>query len=226
MPITLGSFTFDTAPVAVQETYEELGGRDARKIVLSGVFDDPSVPGGLDAQLDAVLAAASQDDTVPLSIRPGRVLHVRRAGFRREVMHGQAAAFTLELHAPDPHEVSDAETVVAWDVHESGAAIALANGGNLYAKPLVLVLAVARLVRPYIGDGVRSIAYTGAIEQGSLLSFDAAEGVVLLDGDDVTAYTTGLFPRIAPAGTTLRYTDDPESGHEAAVTVSYRERWW
>jgi hypothetical protein len=55
---------------------------------------------------------------------------------------------------------------------------------------------------------------------------DGRSGVVTLEGADVTPYTSGEFPRIAPEGTTLTYEDDAASSHTAAVTVAFRDRWW
>jgi len=55
---------------------------------------------------------------------------------------------------------------------------------------------------------------------------DSAQRRVLLDGVDVTPYTSGDFPILVPGETTLEYTDDPSSTHFAHAVVSFRDRWW
>jgi hypothetical protein len=64
------------------------------------------------------------------------------------------------------------------------------------------------------------------VQAGSVLVFDGVNQVVTLDGEDVSPYSSGVFPRIAPGGTTLTYTGDAASSHLASVTVSHRARWW
>jgi hypothetical protein len=56
--------------------------------------------------------------------------------------------------------------------------------------------------------------------------FDAALRRVLLDGVDVTPYTTGDFPQLALGNTTLEYTGDPSGSHFAGGVVAFRDRWW
>ena len=60
MSITLGTYTFDPVNTAFQETYEELGGRDARIIRLSGLLSDTTID-ALETELDLILAASSPD---------------------------------------------------------------------------------------------------------------------------------------------------------------------
>ena len=75
-------------------------------------------------------------------------------------------------------------------------------------------------------DGTRTLAYSGTVADGESLVLDSAAGTASLNGQDVTPYTSGVFPRVAPEGTTLTYVDDATSSHTASVTVAFRDRWW
>lgn len=228
MAITLGSFTFDPAHTTVRETHQEIGGRRERVVEIVGlIVGEPTVP-AIDAVLDAILDAASPEDySATLSIRPGRLLFVRRTEFKRErSSDAMAGSFELALHARDPYEHSVDPTSQNWSISVSGATLALAAGGNYTSEPVIAITANGDLINPAISDGVWSIIYNGTVPAGSVLVFDGPNARVTLDGEDVTPYTTGLFPEIAPEGTTLTYTDDAASTHDAEAVVSYYDRWW
>lgn len=228
MPILLGEYTFDERTTAVVEKQEEVGGRDARAITLTGVFTGLETLDAAEAALDAVIAAAGDGVSEAfLSIRPGRRMRVRRTGFERETMRQKrTASFKLELEAANPYEEANEAATVTWNVSASGDTHVFTNPGNVYAQPVITFLATGALIGPAIGDGARTMHYTGTVNDGEILAFDAAAGVVTLDGVDVTPYTGGVFPRLAPGNTTLTYTGDTDSTHTAAVTVAYRARWW
>ena len=59
MPITLGSVTFDELNTTVREKQEEVGGRNERRITLSGLILGESSVTAIEAHLDAMLDAAS-----------------------------------------------------------------------------------------------------------------------------------------------------------------------
>jgi len=96
----------------------------------------------------------------------------------------------------------------------------------VYAKPVVTLIASGDLANPSISDGERTMGYAGIAADGETLVMDAETAKVTLEGEDVTPYTSGLFPRLSPGGTTLTYTDDGSSSHTASATVAYRSRWW
>lgn len=228
MATTLGPVTFDEAHTTVREKEEEVGGRNERAVTVSGVIVDRASVAEIEADLDAIIDAASVEDyTAALSLRGGRRLWVRREGFMREIK-GEAlvGSFKLELAARDPFEESEAETAIAWNVSASGAQQAAASSGNVYAKPVIELVASGDVIDPVFSDGERMIAYSGTVQDGETLVFDGEAGMVTLEGADVTPYTSGVFPRIAPEGTTLTYTDDAASSHTAAVIVRFRDRWW
>ena len=77
-----------------------------------------------------------------------------------------------------------------------------------------------------VDDGRRGLVFDGVVRAGQTLQLDGARGAALLDGEDVTPYTLGEFPRITPGGTALTYKGDPVGPHAATVTVAYRHRWW
>jgi Siphovirus-type tail component, C-terminal domain len=226
--VTLGNITFDAAHTTVDEKYEEVGGRDERLVEVAGAIVGESTVAGIEARLDAILDAASEEDYgAVLSVRDGRRLNVRREAFSRDVAPDQlVGSFELKLRAKDAFEEADEETSELWPVTASGATRALSSAGNVFAKPVVSLVASGDVVSPSLSDGIRTMAYAGTVADGSVLVFDAAARTVTLDGEDVAPYTTGDFARIEPEGTTLTYTDDATSSHTTSVTVAFRDRWW
>jgi hypothetical protein len=226
--ITLAGIAFDEVHTTAQEKLEEVGGRDQRVVEVAGlVVGEPSEP-DVEARLDAILAAASAEDYgAALSLRPGRRLWVRREAFTREVSgEPLAAAFTLTLRACTPFEESTSETTDGWSITASGATKALDTTGTMYSLPALRLVAAGGVVNPSFSDGQRTLGYSGVVADGSELVLDGPAGIVTLDGEDVTPYSEGAFPRIEPGGTTFTYTDDTASSHTAAVTIALRDRWW
>lgn len=228
MAIMLGNIALDEAYTAVQERFEEVGGRDARIVRLTGLIVGAHTLDDIEARLDAVLDAASQEDyAAALIIRPGRRLFVRRTEFTREVSRATlTGSFVLQLEARNPFEESVALRIEPWAIETSGASLHLSAAGNASAQPVITVTALEDLVHPALADGERAIVYEGLVPAGAELLFHAADRTVTLNGSDVTPYALGLFPRIAPEGSTLTYTDAPESAHRAAAVIAWRDRWW
>lgn len=228
MAITLGPHTFDPAHTSVRETHQEVGGRSERAIEISGLIIGESTSAAIEAKLDAILDAASSEDySAALSIRPGRELHVRRTEFKRELSNDAlVGSFTLKLHARDPFEQSIDPTTHDWSIIASGATLPVTAGGNRASILRIAVTATANLINPSISDGVWTIIYNGVVPAASMLVLDGPNSRVILDGIDVTPYTTGMFPHIEPEGTTLTYTDDDASSHNAEAVVSFHDRWW
>lgn len=228
MPITLGSVIFDEANTTVREKLEEVGGRNERRITLTGLVLGESAVADIEARLDAMLDAASLEDySGVLSVRAGRRLLVRRDAFKRELRPEElVGAFTLDLSARDPFEESIAETLLNWMIAASGATLTASALGTMDARPVITFVASGTLIDPALSDGTRTLAFSGTVQDGEALVFDAPAGKVTLQGADVTPYTTGDFPRIAPEGTTLTFTDSSASSHTAAATVQFRSRWW
>ncbi|MCX5758320.1 MAG: hypothetical protein NTU83_07405 [Candidatus Hydrogenedentes bacterium] len=239
MAITLGTVTFDETHTTAQEKHEEVGGRDARRIVLAGLIVGEASVEAIDARLDTILDAASLPAEAggtalaALSLRAGRRLWVQRLAFSREVARGSlVGSFTLQVEAPDPFEESVATHAVDWTISVQGATRTIASTGNVASPAVITIVATGRLVNPSFGDGTATLVYSGIVEAGHTLRFDGVASAggspacVLLDDEDVTPYTSGTFPRIAPEGTTLTYHDDVSSAHTCAATLSYRDRWW
>lgn len=226
MSITLGDYTF-AQRVSVAESLEELGGRDARHIRLQGLLDGFDTRAELENELDSILAAASTLEPAPLSLRTGRRFLVRRVAFKREISEAPlAGAFTLQLDAVPPHEESIDEFVNGWYFAASGATKEISTDGNVFTVPVIELEAYGTLHEPSFGDGQRTITFHGVVALGETLFFDGPNARVMLDGEDVTPYTEGAFPRIDPGGTTLIYIDAPESAHAGIATVRHRDRWW
>ncbi|HOF38495.1 MAG TPA: hypothetical protein PLD73_00355 [Candidatus Hydrogenedentes bacterium] len=228
MAITLNGLLLDEMLTSIQEQHEEVGGRDARTVKIAGVLLGETSVAALEARLDAVLHAASAVDySAALSIRPGRRLMVRRAAFRREIQHARLVGmFTLKLEARDPFEEAESLTEIAWPITASPSSLLVNSGGTACALPRIMLTAAGALVRPTFSDGVQCLEYDGIVKEGSFLEFDTARARATLDGEDVTPYTWGAFPRLEPGETTLTYTDQSTSSHQAAATVAFRERWW
>ena len=228
MAIMLGGLVFDEAHTTVEERIGEVGGRDERKIVLSGLLTGRTNPADIESALDAIVESASPDHyAAELSIRPGRCLFVRREGFSRRIdRRARVGAFTLDLTARPAFEESVSETVALWILALAGDTLTLSTEGNLSA-PLHLTLAVAGEVRnPSFRDGARPMVYMGGVADGSTLVRDGPNARVWLDGLDVTPYTAGTFPLLSPGGTHLHYADDSTDNPNVTVTVAYRDRWW
>ncbi|MBI5093497.1 MAG: hypothetical protein HZB26_13780 [Candidatus Hydrogenedentes bacterium] len=228
MPITLGSIVLDATHTSAAESYAEVGGRDARKITLSGLILGEPTAVEIEARLDAILDAASAEDYgVALSVRADRQLWVRRESFERAFRPDELiGSFTLVLEARDPFEYATTPSSHSWTISASGATLALTSAGNAHALPSITLVAAGTIINPAFGDGTRSIQFSGTVAAGQTLVFDAPSGRVTLDGVDVTPYTAGEFPQIAPEGANLCFTDDAVSSHLASVTVSYNDRWW
>jgi hypothetical protein len=228
MAIVLSTVTFDELHTSAREKHEEVGGRDGRRIEISGVIAGEQTVAAVEARLDAILQASSSEDyTAALSLRPGRRLWVRRVQFSRDVSRStRVGSFVLTVEARCPFEESIEARSVAWPITTQEAELPVAAEGTAYAPPVLAVVASGTLINPSFSDGTRSILFSGAVQDGQTLVFDCAEGRAILAGEDVTAYTGGLFPYIAPDGTTLRWADGSGSSHQANVTVSLRDRWW
>lgn len=228
MAVTLGTVSFDPDTTHVRETLEEVGGRDARRIELTGMIVGEASLMDVEAALDAILDSASAEDySAELSLRAGRRLWVRRNAFTREVSpDGPAGSFTLKLEARDPFEEGTVAVEAVKVVSASGESIVLGVGGNVFTRPVVIIEAVGELVNPAVSDGTRTMLYEGVVAAGEVLQFDGEAGQVTLEGVDVTPFTTGLLPRIYPGTETLTYTDDASSTHSATMRVQWRPRWW
>lgn len=228
MAITLGNVSLDEVYTAVREDLEEVGGRNERRIRLTGSIVGENSIQAIHDRLDGILDAASVEDfSAELSLRAGRRLFVRRDTFRREVLgESLMGSFVLVLEARDPIEESIALTILPWSIAASGATLATTSSGSVYAEPSIALVASGNVVNPAFSDGTRTIAYSGIVADGETLVLDGAGRRVTLEGVDVTPYTSGVFPRISPEGTTLTYTDDVTSSHSGTGTVSFRDRWW
>lgn len=228
MAIVLSTVTFGELHTSAREKHEEVGGRDGRRIEISGVIAGEQTLAGVEAKLDAILQAASAEDySAALSLRPGRRLWVRRVQFSRDVSPStRVGSFVLVVEAKPPFEESVNAQTIEWEIDSQEAELPLATQGNACALPILNVAASGTLANPSFSDGTRSILFSGTVQDGETLVLDCGEARATLAGQDVTAYTTGVFPRIAPGGTTLRWADSPDSSHLATVTISLRDRWW
>ena len=228
MAIRLNSYEFDEENCSVHDRMEEVGGKDERRFVLSGLIVGKISIEEVESELDLILDESSKTDCgAKLSLRDGREFSVERERFERKVGEEELmGAFELELRAGDPFEYAVGETTGEWNVTGSGQTKEVTADGNVYSWPRLTLTASGSVVNPSISDGTRTIAYLGTVADGEVLIFDAAAGAVTLEGEDVLPYTTGEFPRISPEGTTLEYVDDELSSHTAAIGIAFRDRWW
>ena len=228
MEIVLGNVTLDRACTTVLEHYEEVGGRDARHVTLSGVIIGMSTVEAVEARLDAILTASSlSDGETPLSLRSDRRLLTRRLKYTREVSSTPiAGSFVLELEAVNPFEESMSLREVSWSITETGSTLSLTTSGNVFAQPKITLVAQSDLVSPAFSDGRRQIMYEGRVRTGQVLVLNGTHNEATLDDEDVTPYTRGLFPHLDPAGTILRYEDGASSSHMATATIAFHDRWW
>jgi hypothetical protein len=228
MAITLNGLVLDDMLSVVREQHEEVGGRDARTVEVSGLILGETSVAAIEARLDAVLDAASAVDySAALSVRPGRRLMVRRAAFQREIERTtRVGSFRLRLEAREPFEESQEPAELPWTISGAPSSLALTSSGTMFALPVIAWTVEGTMVKPSVSDGERTLEYDGVAGAGAGFVIDAVESKVLLDGEDVTPYAIGEFPRIGPGETTLTYSAAPESVHLASGMVSYRDRWW
>ncbi len=228
MTIRLNTYIFDNENTSVKDRMEEVGGKDERRFVLSGLIVGKSSISEVESELDLILDEVSKEDYgAKLSLRADREFAVERTRFERKVGDEEIiGAFELELRADDPFEYAVEESTDTWNVTASGQTTQQTAAGNVYSKPRFTLTASGDVVNPSISDGTRTITYVGTVADGEVLVVDAAGEAVTLEGEDVVPYTTGEFPRISPEGTTLEYTDDESSSHTAAIQIAFRDRWW
>ena len=227
MAVSVGGHVFDSTTTVVQEAYEIVGGSQTRAIHITGLVRGAGNLAALIETLDTIAKAASENVPTAVSIRTGRRLFVRREKFSREVnARALVGSFILDLRADDAWEESESLKDTAWNITLSGATRNVTNDGNADALPVVSLTAESVLHTPALGDGVRTLTYEGTVPNGATLVIDSALRRVLLDGADVTPYTSGDFPVLEPGVTTLEYTDDPSSTHLVSAVVSFRDRWW
>jgi hypothetical protein len=226
MGIRLGAHEFGDHVTAVLEELRETGGRDARVITLEGVIADLDSIAGIEAALDAIAAAASEGEA-PLSIRSGRELLVTRTALRREIHRAAlTGAFALVLEARDPVERAEEESVVTADFYFSGASTDLEAGGNTIVPLIAYLTPDEEVERPSLSDGTRTLVYDGVLSGGETLTLDGESGRVLLSGEDVTPYTEGELPRLAPGENTLTYAQGTGTGIVMSAELRFRARWW
>lgn len=227
MAISVGGYVFDGASTVAREAYEIVGGSQTRAIRVTGLVRGADNLATLIAALDTIAKAASESVPAVVSLREGRRLFARRESFSREVnARALVGAFILDLRADDAWEESETVNEATWNIGLSGATRDVTQGGNAEAMPTINLTGESILQTPAISDGVRMLTYDGAVPGGTALVIDSARRRVLLDGVDVTPYTSGDFPILTPGETTLEYTDDPSSTHLATAIVSFRDRWW
>lgn len=227
MAISVGGQVFDVATTVAREVYEMVGGKQTRAIRITGLVRGGSSLAELIETLDSIAQFASETVPAEVSLREGRRLFARREGFSRELSpRSRVGCFVLDLRADDAWEESEDLHESPWDIGFSGATVDLSNSGNAAAMPVVTLTAESDLELPTLSDGTRGLSYEGTVPGGATLVFDAALRRVLLDGVDVTPYTTGDFPQLAPGNSTLEYTGDPSGSHFASGVVTFRDRWW
>ncbi len=227
MAITLGTLSLDERYVAVKERFEEVGGRDERRVELTGLVSDVSTVAGIEARLEEILREASTNRSwTTFSVRAGRRLWVRRLSYEREVQRGRkTGVFKLVLEVRDFFEESDTETVVTWEAF-SGSTREFASSGT-GATPISAVIVPEVDVTSWaLSDGTNTLSAQGVFAAGVAIRVDGVARKVWVGEREITGYVEGTFPEVRPEGTTLTYTDSDEGAHAAAITVSYRDRWW
>lgn len=224
MPIELENVSLDPTKTSVRESVEEVGGRDRRIVILEGVLLGPAVEDALDAIADA---ASVEAHDATLSLRTGRMMKVRRLSMTRQSdARSGAAGFVLALEAEDAYEYADTPVDTPWNVTASGDTLNILSNGTVPVLTTMTLTANGSVINPKFSDGEKSMGYEGTVPDGETLIFDPATGKATLEGSDVTPHMTGTFLEVQPEGTTLTYTDDPASSHNAGVVISIHDRWW
>lgn len=229
MVIKIGSVSLDERHAVVRETYEEVGGRDARQVEISGLVLGEHSAEDIEARLDTLMRAASDNGgQTELVLRAGRRVLGRRVKCVRELSREtNTGRYSLVFEARDPFDESVTATTVSWQISQRGTDMSLVYGGNLAAPLVVSLLAFEDVVNPAFSDSRATISYVGTVAQGERIVFDGRTKQAWLEGVEVTAYLCGAWPQIHPGGSPLTYTDGGTGISDVGeATVSYRARWW
>jgi hypothetical protein len=223
--MVIGDVTLPETMVTVREEYEEVGGRDARRLRVSGLLPATTLS-QLQQQMEQ-LVQRSFETQLAVVLRPGRVLWARRARlFHEPCIAAGLSGFTLVLEVPDIFEYSEAEHAETWTVSAAPVSRSFATVGNASALPVCFAQSAAEWTEPSWSDGTRTLTYTGTVPAGTVLRLDASARRVTLDGDDVTPYVTGEFPEIMTPSGVLTFTCAEALTEPVLMEVRYRHRWY
>lgn len=226
MAITLGSYTFDEARTEAVQWIEEVGGREQRRVTLSGIVEGDSLADSVAARMLDVAAACSPDSyETPLYLRPERRLMVRRIAYKQTITgNPPLGSFEITLEAADRFEESVYVSQVTAYGAIDGVTRDLENQGAAPAPLTIQITPRDPILNPRVSDGVRTIAYEGTLPAGSVLVLDGESAAAHRDGEEAMPFVTGLFPLVAPAMTTVTFYADDASA--ADVQYTFRQRWW
>lgn len=228
MTVILEDYTFDPARTSVKERLAEVGGTDERIIEINGILAGFPSTDAIEAELDAILQRASKEDySAVLSLRTGRRFFVRREAFHREIAPAAGTgAFTLTLTARDTTEEAITPRTHTWTLDTPQASLSLDTAGTAPARLVARLCPQDAITAPALGDGVHTLSWPGIVNAGACLEINGETRTVLLDGETVTSFTTGEFPRVVPPQTTLSYSDASGSARPLEMVLSWRDRWW
>lgn len=225
----IGTLELDPALTAVKETRERREDGWRRLVTLTGLAPLSAETALREAFLDAFWAAAAPGDDAPItvSLRAGRAFPARALRLTREnLRQGGEGAFSALMEALVPWEETETPSASLWSIATQGAEHTVAASGTL-DTPLTLAFTASGTVHfPSFSDTVRTLVFIGSVPDGKTLLLDGAQEKAWLDGVNVTAQCSGVYPRVGPGPvTTLRYLDDPDSSHTGAAALSWHDRW-
>jgi len=240
--MNIGAYEFAYNPTDIRDRIEI---HRVRKPVLSGeisyiqkmsVTRDISFTGMLlaasetdETEPDAFRAACMATAPLNLYIRSDRIykIYPEVVGWGRKVGPQYQRQIELRAMLAEPYQMSATEHTTVWDVSTSGDTDTFANAGNKEVEPAIqIVCDTASLINPVISDGTRSLTVTGTMSKDDSLVI-ARDWTALLNGStDWSGKLSGDYPQLAKsATTTLTYTDDGASSHDATVNVVWRDFW-
>ena len=225
----IGTLELDPALTAVRETRQRREDGWHRLVTLTGLAPLAADAAVREGFLDGFWAAAAPggDAPVVVSLRPGRAFPARALRLGRENLRQDGGgAFSALLEALVPWEEAEAPSASLWSIGAQGAEHTVPASGTL-DTPLTLAFTASGTVHfPSFSDTARTLVFIGTVPDGKTLLLDGPQETAWLDGVNVTAQCSGVYPRIGPGPvTTLRYLDDPDSSHTGAAALAWRERW-
>ena len=240
--MNVGAYEFEYNPTDIQD---KIRINRVRKPVLSGeisyiqkmsITRDISLKGSLKAtaettttQIDNFRVACMATAPLTLYLRSDRIFRIypTEVSWARKIGAQHLRQISLNAMCAEPYQMSATEHTTVWDVSTSGDTDTFANAGNKEVEPAIqIVCDTASLINPVISDGTRSLTITGTMSKDDSLVI-ARDWTALLNGStDWSGKLSGDYPQLAEsATTTLTYTDDGASSHDATVNVVWRDFW-
>ncbi len=227
--VTIGDYSFPERSTAVDIESKFIDGKLKKIVRIDAIVLGSGSASDFSANIEDLEGEVERFDRgeADLSVTSGRYYRGTRLALRRTVdSESKFGAFEILLLTDDRFERSSALHEEEKTITASGDTLTVSQEGNADALPEITLTATGDLVYPTLSDGTRSLTYNGTISAGSVLVIDADAKTAILDGEtNALPKITGSFPVLSPGDTTLTYTDNEDSSHDAVLVVRFRDTW-